>query len=42
MIQTELFDWQRRFEQLEQGSDLLVKLNKIINWEQFRSSFETI
>jgi IS5 family transposase len=42
MIQTGLFDWQRRFEQLEQGGDPLVKLNKIVDWEQFRNSLENI
>lgn len=42
MMQTGLFDWQRRLEQLEEGGDPLVKLNKIIDWEQFRSSLENI
>lgn len=42
MMQTGLFDWQRRFEQLEQSGDPLAKLNRIVDWEQFRSSLETI
>lgn len=42
MIQTGLFDWQTRFEQLDNGGDPLVKLNKIVNWEQFRKTLETI
>jgi IS5 family transposase len=42
MMQTGLFDWQRRFEQLEQSGDPLVKLNRIVDWEQFRNSLETI
>ena len=42
MMQTGLFDWQKRFEQLEQDGDPLVKLNKIVDWEQFRGSLETI
>ena len=42
MMHTGLFDWQTRFEQLDNGGDPLVKLNQIINWEQFRSPLETI
>jgi IS5 family transposase len=42
MVHTGLFDWQRRFEQLEQGGDPLVKLNEIVHWEKFRRSIEII
>lgn len=41
-MQTGLFDWQTRFEQLDNGGDPLVKLNEIVNWEQFRKTLETI
>ena len=37
MMQTGLFDWQRRFEQLD-NCDPLVKLNEIVDFEQFRSA----
>lgn len=37
-----LFDWQTRFEQLDNCGDPLVKLSEIVKWEQFRSSLETI
>jgi IS5 family transposase len=42
MMHSGLFDWQTRFEQLDNGGDPLVKLNQIVNWEQFRSPLETI
>lgn len=42
MMQTGLFDWQTRFEQLDKGGDPLVKLNEIVHWEQFRKTLETI
>jgi len=42
MMQTGLFDWQTRFEQLDNSGDPLVKLNQIVNWEQFRNSLEKI
>jgi len=42
MMHTGLFDWQTRFEQLDNGGDPLVKLNQIVNWELFRSPLETI
>ncbi len=42
MMHSGLFDWQTRFEQLDNGGDPLVKLNQIVNWEQFRKSLETI
>lgn len=37
-----LFDWQTRFEQLNNSGDPLVKLNEIVDWEQFRKSLEAI
>jgi len=42
MMQTGLFDWQMRFEQLDNGGDPLVKLNQIVHWEQFRNPLEKI
>jgi len=42
MMQTGLFDWQSRFEQLDNCGDPLVKLNEIVNWEQFRCTIEKI
>ncbi|MDD5458785.1 MAG: transposase [Phycisphaerae bacterium] len=42
MMQTGLFDWQTRFEQLDNGGDPLVKLNDVINWELFRKDLEKI
>jgi hypothetical protein len=30
MMQTGLFDWQTRFEQLDNGGDPLVKLNEVV------------
>jgi IS5 family transposase len=42
MMHSGLFDWQTRFEQLDNGGDPLVKLNQIVNWEQFRSPLESI
>ena len=42
MMHSGLFDWQTRFEQLDNGGDPLVKLNQIVNWELFRSPLETI
>ena len=40
MMQTGLFDWQTRFEQLDNGGDPLVKLNEVVNWELFRKDLE--
>lgn len=40
MMQTGLFDWQTRFEQLDNGGDPLVKLNDVVNWELFRKDLE--
>lgn len=42
MMQTGLFDWQTRFEQLDNGGDPLVKLNEVVNWELFRKNLETV
>ena len=42
MMQAGLFDWQTRFEQLDKGGDPLVKLNDIVNWEQFRKTLEKV
>lgn len=42
MMQAGLFDWQTRFEQLDNGGDPLVKLNEIVNWEQFRNTLEKV
>ena len=41
-MQTGLFDWQTRFEQLDNSGDPLVKLNEIVNWELFRRDQEQI
>lgn len=42
MMQTGLFDWQTRFEQLDNGGDPLGKLNTMVKWETFRKSLETV
>ena len=42
MMQTGLFDWQTRFEQLDNGGDPLVKLNEVVNWELFRRHLEKV
>ena len=42
MMQTGLFDWQTRFEQLDNGGDPLVKLNEVVNWELFRADLEKV
>ena len=42
MMQAGLFDWQTRFEQLDNGGDPLVKLNEIVDWELFRDDLETM
>ena len=41
-MQAGLFGWQTRFEQLDNSGDPLVKLNEIVNWEQFRKTLETV
>jgi len=42
MMQTGLFDWQTRFEQLDNGGDPLVKLNEVVHWELFRDDLEAV
>jgi IS5 family transposase len=42
MMQTGLFDWQTRFEQLNHGGDPLVKLNEVVNWDLFRNDLQQI
>jgi IS5 family transposase len=42
MMHAGLFDWQTRFEQLDSCGDPLVKLNEIVNWEQFRNTLEKL
>lgn len=41
-MQTGLFDWQTRFEQLDNGGDPLVRLNAMVNWETFRKLLEKV
>lgn len=36
MRQPGLFDWQTRYEQLNEGGDPLVRLNAVVDWELFR------
>lgn len=42
MMQSGLFDWQTRFEQLDNGGDPLVKLNAVVNWELFRNDLQQV
>jgi len=42
MMQTGLFDWQTRFEQLDKGGDPLVKINEVIKWEIFRKQLQKV
>lgn len=42
MMQTGLYDWQTRFEQLDKGGDPLVKLNEIIKWDIFRKPLQKV
>ena len=42
MMLSGLFDWQTRFEQLNDSGDPLVKLNQIVDWELFRKSLESV
>lgn len=42
MMQTGLFDWQIRFEQLNNGGDPLIKLNEVVNWELFRNDLQQV
>ena len=41
-MQTGLFDWQQRFEELDKGGDPLVKLNTLVDWEAFRPTLEML
>jgi IS5 family transposase len=41
-MQPSLFDWQNRFEKLKRNGDQLVKLNKVIEWNNFRPVLETL
>lgn len=36
MKQLGLFDWEKRYAQIDKGGDPLVKLNEVIDWEAFR------
>jgi len=42
MMQIGLYDWQTRFEQLDNGGDPLVKLNEVVNWELFRNDLRQV
>jgi IS5 family transposase len=42
MMQTGLFDWQTRFEQLDNGGDPLAKLTDVVNWELFRRRLQKV
>ena len=42
MNEAGLFDWHERFEQLEDGGDPLVKLNKVVKWDMFASDLNTL
>lgn len=42
MHEAGLFDWHDRFEQLEDGGDPLVKLNKVVKWDMFAADLRTI
>ena len=37
-----LFDWQTGFEQLNHSRHPLVKLNPIVNWQQFGQTLVTV
>ena len=41
-MQTGLLDWQLRFKQLDNGGDPLPKIQKVVNWELFRSLLEVV
>jgi len=41
-MQPGLFDWQNRFKKLNKNGDPLVKLNKVIQWENFREALENV
>ena len=36
------FDWPTGFEQLDHNDHLLVKLNQIVNWQQFGQTLKTL
>ncbi len=42
MMQTGLFDWYNRFQQLDAGGDPLPKLKKLVDWERFRPKLEAV
>jgi len=42
MMQTGLFDWHNRFQQLDAGGDPLPKLKKLVDWERFRPELEAV
>jgi len=42
MMQTGLFDWYNRFQQLDAGGDPLPKLKKLVDWERFRPELEAV
>jgi IS5 family transposase len=42
MMQTGFFDWQLRFNQLDEGGDPLPKLQRVVQWEQFRPLLEVV
>ena len=37
-----LFDWPTGFEQLDHNDHPLVKLNQIVNWQQFGQTLKTL
>lgn len=42
MMQSGMFDWQTRFEQLDNGGDPLVRLNAVVPWETFRPTLQNV
>jgi IS5 family transposase len=42
MMQTGFFDWQTRFEQLDNGGVPLVKLNEVVKWELFCDDLQQV
>jgi len=42
MNQAGLFDWHERYEQLAEGGDPLVKLNRIIDWRLFHADLKKL
>ncbi len=41
-MQTGLFDWHDRLGKLDKNDDPLLQLDKLISWEQFRSTLEQV